>query len=401
MLSGSSSGASGPRVWGLGGISHARSSSRSGSYITVSPGSRMVLTNGASAANVFWCANSYVALGPGSSSVGTFIANDYVALTNAAVSGSVFSLNAGMTLTVSAVRLPSPGPFSLPGSTYNTPVNLGSAGSFAVLGGSAVVNTGPSSVAGNVGCYPGTADQISVRHGLWPGVLVRCALPQSHAQGASLNGVDFGSGAESANAQADLAVVFAGLRARSATPIPSALDSSTFYPGVYASPTYITLGGQLTLDAQGDAGAIWVFVSASYVTVGPGSQMVLINGARASNGEYTGAAKAPTVDQRFHSSCTMQCFGPLVVTSRSARGARASARSSRTATSPLPTPPSLAPSSPSLLERPSPSRPCACPHLVLSRCGGLRTTSPSTCSVRAALPCSAARPSSTQARAPS
>ena len=91
--------------------------------------------------------------------------------------------------------------------------------------------------------------------------------------------------------------MFAGLRARSATPIRSALDSTTFYPGVYTSPTYITLGGQLTLDAQGDAGAVWVFVSASYVTVGPGSQMVLVNGARASNGECTGAATISTVDQ--------------------------------------------------------------------------------------------------------
>ena len=112
---------------------------------------------------MFWAAGSYVALGPGSSSVGSFIAYGYVALTNAAVSGAVFSLTAGMTLTVSAVRLPSYGALALSGPAYNTPVNLLSASGFAVLGGSAVVNTGPSTVAGNVGCYPGDSDQISVR----------------------------------------------------------------------------------------------------------------------------------------------------------------------------------------------------------------------------------------------
>ena len=123
---------------------------------------------------MFWAAGSYVALGPGSSSVGTFIAYGYVALTNAAVSGAVFSLTAGTTLTVSAVRLPSSGALTLWGPAYNIPVNLLSASGFAVLGGSAIVNTGPSSVLGNVGCYPGDSDQISVRLGCRRGVI--CAV---------------------------------------------------------------------------------------------------------------------------------------------------------------------------------------------------------------------------------
>ena len=123
----------------------------------------MVLINGATAANVFWCSGSYVALGPGSFSVGTFIANDYVTLTTAAVSGAVFSLNAAVTLTVSAVRLPSAGGLAQSfGPSYDNNVNLLGARNFAVLGGSAIVNTGPSVVNGNVGCYPGNADQISV-----------------------------------------------------------------------------------------------------------------------------------------------------------------------------------------------------------------------------------------------
>jgi len=82
-------------------------------------------------------------------------------------------------------------------------------------------------------------------------------------QGASLNGIDFGSGAESANAQSDLSAVFAGLVRRAQTygsPIPAALGSTTRYPGVYTSPTYMVLDAQLNLDAQGDSNAVWVFV---------------------------------------------------------------------------------------------------------------------------------------------
>ena len=88
-------------------------------------------------------------------STGTFIANDYVALTNAAVVGAVFSMTAAVTLTVSAVRVPSAGVRALSGPAYNTPVNMLSAGSFTVFGGVGIVNTGPSAIVGNVGVYPG------------------------------------------------------------------------------------------------------------------------------------------------------------------------------------------------------------------------------------------------------
>ena len=139
----------------------------------------MVLLNGASASNgeprrpvpwcnvlvrrslpppclgaVFWCANSYVAIGPGSASVGTFIAQDYVTLTNAAVSGAVFSMSAVTTLTVSSVQLPWTGALSLSGPGYTTPVYLGIAASFAVLAGSGITNTGPSFMVGDIGSYP-------------------------------------------------------------------------------------------------------------------------------------------------------------------------------------------------------------------------------------------------------
>jgi hypothetical protein len=42
-------------------------------------------------------------------------------------------------------------------SAFANSVNLGTAGSYAVLAGSAVTNTGPSVLSGNLGVWPGTA----------------------------------------------------------------------------------------------------------------------------------------------------------------------------------------------------------------------------------------------------
>ena len=56
-----------------------------------------------------------------------------------------------------------------------------------------------------------------------------------------------------------------------------------FYPGVYESITSILVTGVLTLDAQGDPDATFVFQSASTVGSMPGTEIKLINGAKASN----------------------------------------------------------------------------------------------------------------------
>jgi hypothetical protein len=66
------------------------------------------------------------------------------------------------------------------------------------------------------------------------------------------------------------------------------LAGLTIAPGVYpsASGSYMIQGGNLTLDAQGDANAVWVFQMATTLTVGgPGApaSIILTNGAQAKN----------------------------------------------------------------------------------------------------------------------
>jgi len=84
-------------------------------------------------------------------------------------------------------------------------------------------------------------------------------------------------------------------------PTGSALVAGTnlFYPGVYQSLTSIMVTNDLTLDAQGNPNAVFVFQSSSTVGTADGSappvphtRILLINGAKASNVWWVAASSA-------------------------------------------------------------------------------------------------------------
>ncbi len=65
--------------------------------------------------------------------------------------------------------------------------------------------------------------------------------------------------------------------------IPADLGGMTLMPGVYCSASSMGLTGALTLDAEGDSNAVWVFQTGSTLTTAAESSVVLINGADACN----------------------------------------------------------------------------------------------------------------------
>src|SRR5205814_979915 len=62
------------------------------------------------------------------------------------------------------------------------------------------------------------------------------------------------------------------------------LGGRTLTPGLYTSTSSLEISsGDLTLDAQGDANAVFIFQMASTLTTTVGSQVILSGGAKAAN----------------------------------------------------------------------------------------------------------------------
>jgi len=144
------------------------------------------------------------------------------------------------------------------------PVDLGTATSFAVLAGTTVTNTGSSTISGNLGVSPGTAVV-----GFPPGVVT--------------DGVINAANAAALQAQADVTTAFNDVAGRAVTSVIAAdLGGQTFVSGVYSGGA-LGLTGTLTLDAQGDPNAVFIFQAASTLITASTSNINLINGADACN----------------------------------------------------------------------------------------------------------------------
>ncbi|MEA2180817.1 MAG: hypothetical protein QOF69_2 [Solirubrobacteraceae bacterium] len=153
--------------------------------------------------------------------------------------------------------------FALPAQAAAVNPPLGSAASFAVLGGSAVTNTGATVVTGDLGVSPGTS--IS---GFPPGSVtgtVHSADPASTAAQAAI-GTAYGFAAgESCDTN------LTGLN----------LGGRTLTPGVYCFDSSAQLTGVLKLDALGDPNAKWLFQITSSLTTASNAAVVLVNGGPA------------------------------------------------------------------------------------------------------------------------
>jgi hypothetical protein len=160
--------------------------------------------------------------------------------------------------------------------TFNTgmtatsllPIDLGAATNFAVVGAATVTNAGGTVVNGDLGLTSGTSVT-----GFPPG---------------TMNGTIQLSNSDASAALASLTAAYnaaAGLSG--ATTIPADLTGDFLTPGLYVSAAHSfgLGGGILTLDAQGDPSAVWLFqMPASTLTLtAPGCNVVLENGAQASN----------------------------------------------------------------------------------------------------------------------
>jgi hypothetical protein len=133
--------------------------------------------------------------------------------------------------------------------------------SFAVLGGSTVTNTAtPTVVTGDLGVSPGSAVT-----GFPPGIVT----------GGTIHAAD----AVAAQAQVELTTVYNNLASTACTANLTGQDlgGKTLTPGVYCFSSSAQLTGTLTLDAQGNPNAVFIFKIGSQLTTASASSVLLIN----------------------------------------------------------------------------------------------------------------------------
>ena len=145
-------------------------------------------------------------------------------------------------------------------------LNLGAAANFVILAGTTVANTDLTTVKGDLGLSPGSAVT-----GFPPGIV---------------NGKQHVADTTADQAKLDLTTAYNAAAGKTVAPISVAgnIGGMTLVPGLYKSTSSLEISsGDLTLDAQGDANAVFIFQIASTLTTTSGRQVILSGGAKASN----------------------------------------------------------------------------------------------------------------------
>lgn len=155
--------------------------------------------------------------------------------------------------------------------TLNAQLTLGpTVGTFGVLAGSTVTSSGPTLVTGNLGVSPGTA--ITGITGIAPG------------GPGTVSGTINSANAFALQAKNELTTAYnAAAGAASTATKAGDLGGQVLFAGVYTSSSTLGITGIVTLDAQNNGSAQFIFQIGSSLTTATGSNVNLINGALPAN----------------------------------------------------------------------------------------------------------------------
>ena len=162
-----------------------------------------------------------------------------------------------------------------------TPVDLGSAGNFAILAESAITTTGVTSIVGNMGISPAEASDIT-------GFDLVLASGSSFATSSLVNGKVYAPG-YAAPTPASLTTAISEMedayddaagRAADVTELGAGtLTGLTLVPGVYSWSSAVSIPTNLTL--SGGPTDVWIFQIAGTLTTAADTQIILSGGAQA------------------------------------------------------------------------------------------------------------------------
>ena len=164
--------------------------------------------------------------------------------------------------------VPLPRKFQVPA----TSVPLGTAGSFAVLAGSGITNTGATTIKGDVGSSPTPAETGFA------------ACPAADC--VTLTGANHTSptpnDAVTVKAKIDLTAAYNYAAGQVSTQVATELANQRLVAGVYSSASgTFQMTGTLVLDGQNKTNGVWIFQTASTLITGGTGNVSLIRGAQA------------------------------------------------------------------------------------------------------------------------
>jgi Ice-binding-like len=137
------------------------------------------------------------------------------------------------------------------------PVPLGTAGSFVVLAGGGITNTGKTTLNGDIGTFP--------------------TKSITGLSTVTLNGKNHAADAVTKGAKKDLTTAYTTAAGAGPTKkVPVELGGKTLKPGVYSGGA-LQLTGTLTLDARGNPNAVFIFKAASTLITASNSHVKLTN----------------------------------------------------------------------------------------------------------------------------
>jgi hypothetical protein len=203
--------------------------------------------------------------------------------------------------------------------TVTTGIDLDTAAPFGTFGGTAgMTNMGTLTVInGDIGTIATATDSITGFHdasniytevvlanvGNVTGKIYTCTNSTTGTNSAGPSAPDCAVATQARLDAQTAYLALAGMPVVGTSPAPGAnLASVTLLPGTYKAPSgsFLIEGGDLTLDAQGDANATWVFQMASTLTVGgPGAaapQSIILAGEAQAKNVFWQVGSAATIN---------------------------------------------------------------------------------------------------------
>ncbi|MGV9004005.1 ice-binding family protein [Flavobacterium sp.] len=228
-----------------------------GGAFTSGANAQIILTNGATADNVFWVTEGAIAFATNVNAKGTFIAH------NGAISFGAWAILEGRAFTLAGAISTYENFINIPPTPAKAP-DMGTAADFVLFTTvGAVTNTGTTVAVGSIGTNAGDVSGFSPTR---PFIYIEDEITTAGAEDLAQTYQELQSRAPNNTAHS---AIFGG--------------GETLTPGVYNIGSAGSISGTITLDALENPNAIFIIRIGGALSTAVGTHIILSNGAKAAN----------------------------------------------------------------------------------------------------------------------